>query len=670
MKKIKLAVLFTGLILMAERGSASDYMGDLGTLVVTPLKTEISAYRWPGSVSVLTSEDIYDTGAKTVDEALSGLTGISADNLIGTTGRSTVDIRSTGESAHLRNLVLVDGCRINRPDMGGVNWLEIPLSSVEQIEVVRGPAGVMYGSNAVGGVINIVTRKPGREPDESLTLDAVSESYGVLGQRLGYSRSDKNRGFFLSAERFKEEGYRNRSAAGSESVSVTYRESTLPGRMTTQIKASITDSSYEMPGSLTEEELKEDRQQAKYTDWSDWPNFSREDNDGDEAAERRWEISGAVKSPVASIGEMSLRGGYTRREERVDMASQPNFANRDMSALFFSPNFIIKSKNMPVKARVAVGADIYRNSLDVSLFSSDERDAELSNTTLDMPVYGGYINYEIEPAQQVIFSAGYRYEEAEITAVQDSGNADGSRSHKGSSVKAGAVYMPLPGLRNYISFGTHYRYPSAAEQVSYQGLGGDGFFADLNSEEGSSAETGFNFRFSRLAELDFSIYRMTIEDMINWDKDLKRNVNIGETRRDGVEAGLLFIPAGGVSVRLGVSAGDTLFQKGENKGKKVPLVPDTEYSAAFTAGIIPDIKLRGELNYVGERFSGGDYENSGRPLPPHSVVDVGCTLTIRRNTYITAGVKNLFNELYSFASWGGWYPAPERRYTVAVCTGF
>ncbi len=89
---------------------------------------------------------------------------------------ASVDIRGFGETGTLNVLVLVDGRRVNDIDLSGVDWTQISLDQVERIEIVRGSGSVLYGDNATGGVINIITKRP--EKPFSTQAEGVAGSYG------------------------------------------------------------------------------------------------------------------------------------------------------------------------------------------------------------------------------------------------------------------------------------------------------------------------------------------------------------------------------------------------------------------------------------------------------------------------------------------------------------
>jgi len=109
----------------------------------------------PASISVLTAEDLARLGVRTVGDALRFLPEVSVRSFGGLGAQQEISIRGTG-SPHV--LVLLDGIPINSPALGLVGLQTLPVDNVERIEVLRGPFSAIYGSGALGGVINIVSR--------------------------------------------------------------------------------------------------------------------------------------------------------------------------------------------------------------------------------------------------------------------------------------------------------------------------------------------------------------------------------------------------------------------------------------------------------------------------------------------------------------------------------
>lgn len=144
------------LALSAGTVSAEDVL-QTATVHVTASRVEQELMEVPMSVSVITSKDIEKSGAKTVGDLLSDIPGVEIKN-DGGQGIDRVKIR--GEDA-FRTLVMIDGQKVaEHKSMSGAPILIDP-SMIERIEVIKGPASVLYGSDAIGGAINIITKKGG-----------------------------------------------------------------------------------------------------------------------------------------------------------------------------------------------------------------------------------------------------------------------------------------------------------------------------------------------------------------------------------------------------------------------------------------------------------------------------------------------------------------------------
>ncbi len=149
-------------LLLAAPAAAQQTSVLLDPVSVTATRTEHSASEAPASVTVITPQEIEAKGATDLQEAVRATPGIS---LLGQQvgGRKTFSIRGT-DNRH--TLVLIDGRRVSATDdvIGHSDYQYgwIPMNQVERIEVVRGPMSALYGSEAMGGVVNIITKKAGK----------------------------------------------------------------------------------------------------------------------------------------------------------------------------------------------------------------------------------------------------------------------------------------------------------------------------------------------------------------------------------------------------------------------------------------------------------------------------------------------------------------------------
>lgn len=123
-------------------------------VVVTGTRTPYLLKDVPVTTEVIRTEDVTRTGATTVDQALEAAVGINVDQNFSGTGASLRGLDPT------RVLVLVDGEKMVGRVRGAIDLGQISLANVEKIEVVKGVGSTLYGSDAIGGVVNIITRKP------------------------------------------------------------------------------------------------------------------------------------------------------------------------------------------------------------------------------------------------------------------------------------------------------------------------------------------------------------------------------------------------------------------------------------------------------------------------------------------------------------------------------
>jgi iron complex outermembrane receptor protein len=208
LSKAALAALFASFALLigcpqVEAGSAVD-SGDIMELSLEELmdievtsvsKREEKLSEAAAAIHVLTADDIRRSGCRYIPDLLRMVPGLHVARVDG--GRWVVTARGFSGNFANKLLVLIDGRSVYAPLFSGVHWdaNDLPLESIERVEVIRGPGAALWGANAVNGVINIITKKASRT-DEGVSVRTgigsddrghVSLHYGgAIGQDARY----------------------------------------------------------------------------------------------------------------------------------------------------------------------------------------------------------------------------------------------------------------------------------------------------------------------------------------------------------------------------------------------------------------------------------------------------------------------------------------------------
>jgi vitamin B12 transporter len=155
----------------------------LATIVVTPGRTAEPLSNTLGDNSVIGRDELDTLPNGTLADALMREHSIEALNYGGPQSLSSVNIRGTNSN---QSLILIDGLRVNSATSGDVPLSAIPLSSIERVEIVRGTASSLYGADAIGGVINVITRGDQDRPFSAYANAGVG-SYATTQYDAGLS---------------------------------------------------------------------------------------------------------------------------------------------------------------------------------------------------------------------------------------------------------------------------------------------------------------------------------------------------------------------------------------------------------------------------------------------------------------------------------------------------
>lgn len=183
----------------------------LPKVVVTATRTAKTVNDSLASVTVIRRDEIERSQALTLPDILRGVPGVDIANNGGLGKPSSVFMRGT-ESDHV--LVLIDGIKVGSATLGRFSFEHLPLSQIERVEIVRGPRSSLYGSEAIGGVIQIFTRK-GKSKKPSVTISGGIGADNTYQFNAGVSGATKESWYSLFANRIQTDGFNDCQGSNS-----------------------------------------------------------------------------------------------------------------------------------------------------------------------------------------------------------------------------------------------------------------------------------------------------------------------------------------------------------------------------------------------------------------------------------------------------------------------
>lgn len=257
--RIVLLSTVAGLALASGAQAQSINYGQLEQFFGEPVTTSATgspqkATDAPANMEIINADEIRRSGATSIPDILRFVSGLDVRHY--SNGQSDVSVRGYDQPASPRLLVLVNGRQVYSDDFGYTSWDSIPvqLDEIRQIEVIKGPNSALFGFNAVGGVINIITYDPLNDSANSVTVRGGTDAY-VGGSAVGTFHWNDKAGLRLSAGGYtdKDADPVNQAAAGapydtspySRSVSADGRLQIAPNVLAT-LEGTSSQSQHEM----------------------------------------------------------------------------------------------------------------------------------------------------------------------------------------------------------------------------------------------------------------------------------------------------------------------------------------------------------------------------------------------------------------------------------------
>ena len=636
--------LLAALYCLATSAAVAD--DTMPEVVVTANRVAVPTAQVGSAVVVITRAQIEASDAANVTEVLRGQGGVEISDLYGDGSRPVVSMRGFGGNAQANSLILVDGRRLNNTDLAAPDLNSININDVERIEIVQGSAGVLYGDQAVGGVINIITRRPQHLQAQIRlgggSFDSDNES-AFVGNRLKNGLS-----FQFSGQRRQTENYRDHNHQNyiNGLGRVAYEWAT--GNAFVEYQR--VDERLQTPGALFADQVEADRRQTRF------PN-----DFGDTTTENaRLGVDQGLGSHWRFISEFS-----NRYVDAHGILSNTNFTQlRHHQEL--TPRLVGSYAVNGGDLIVTAGSDLTQTRYQLtSPFGTTDDHQDMESL---------YFQGSLPLGSVVTLTGGLRralaHNDLTDTFAFPAGvNLDNSAT----AATVGLAFAVAPNTKVFLRRDNNFRFPLADEQtLTAPGVVG------LKTQTGTSTEFGLTWR--RGADsAEIVGYRLKLDNEIDFDPSVGffgANTNLDPTDRTGVIVQGRYQVLPSLTVGGQYSYVDARFSNGIFTGNLIPFVAANQLSLNGEYRFLPHWSTYAEMQAIGERAAQGDYANALARLPGYAVMNVKLDYQWSGLT-VAARVNNLLDKQYSdsaatafnpitFGTETGYYPAPGRNFMLTL----
>ena len=457
-------------------------------IVVTATRIPTRYNKLISDVTVVDQEQIRDySPAEPISDVLANTPGVTVRSNGGLGTATTVQIRG---GTNAQTILLIDGLRLNSATTGAPPWAYIPMPQIGRMEVVRGPTSSSYGSDAIGGVVQLFTRK-GEGPTK-FYADAGYGTYNTTSQNVGVEGSQDGLSY---------------SVYGSNTHSVSF-------------PTKISNATDYNPSS------------ASYTNTSASGNFAYTVYPGQEIGVKALWGNGQngfteTKTKMATnLSSLNVLSAYTKNRIVEDWTSLVRFgSSQDNARSWYADN-------------------------SQTVFNTTQKQAQWQND-LKLPIGNAILAYEFLN-QSVNSTTAYNVTSRNINTVQGGWNADignhllqanlrnddNSQFGNATTTSLGYGYFILPTVRGTASWGTGFQAPTF-NQLYYPGVGRPNSAnsytgnANLNPTRSENTEAGLRYN-DGVHSAGVVYYYNNITNLINYNSNYSSYINVGRSVIQGV----------------------------------------------------------------------------------------------------------------------------------------
>jgi len=594
----------------------------LKEVVVTATKLDSDVHTVGSSVTVISGKELENKQKSSLIEALRSVASL---DVVQNGGTTSVFIRGA-ESGH--TLVLLDGIELNDPSSANHSYdlSHMTVANIERVEIVRGPQSTLYGSDAMGGVINIITKQGKGKPTGSLSTEGgsfntynekagLSGGTDLLNYALGISRTDSDG---ISAASRK---YGNHEDDGYENTTVSSRFGITPS------------ANFQADAILRYIKAKNDLDNAGGSGGDD-PNFTAETEQLFLRTQARLIMLDNLWEQKMGVSLGKIERDYQNKADAASANVRDTTYKGDSLKFDWQHNLYLTDANT-----LTFGLETEKEQLD----SDDTRGGTgwSSSSSIDKKetrTSGYYVQDQISLWQCWNTTLGVRLD-------------DHSRFGSQSTYRLASSYLVKPtGTRIKGSLGTGFKAPSLSQL--YDPTYGN---RELEPEKSIGWDFGVEQRlYLDWLSLELTYFDNSFRNMISYDPVTWQNINLRKTESHGVEVALGAKPTTEMSLRAGYTYTDT---EDKSTGKDLLRRPKNKLFCDLDYRLMDKAHVYLGLISVGKRY---DIDNSWPAntvtLKRYNLVNVALSYDVTEHFQLTARVDNLndahYEEVYGYGTTG------------------
>ena len=604
MKKIIMILLILTVIKTAEAREI-----EMEEIVITPSRMEEAVSKTGRKVDVVSHRKLKYLNPKDVSEVLKYSPSVTINDFGSLGAQKTIQMRGSTAS---QVLVLIDGRPINSPRSGDADLNNIPLEDIERIETLRGAASSLYGSSAMGGVVNIITKEP---PDKGQETEISSSlgTYRTFQERLSYGAKLRNFGYRLNTGYQSSEGHRDNAEFNAKDASAKLTYEFNPHNLLT-LNSGFYKDKLGTPGTITSPDLNDKQMDRK--------NF----------LDLFWEVKPWEDKDI----ELSSR--IYQNYDRLEFVETPEPLDKTTHST--------KSRALNLKYNHKI-SELYRLIFGLDL--TDNHNDSSKTAKHHYAARAGYLENQFQLWEKLNLNLGLRLD---------------NYSNFGSNASPSlSLLYKLKGEAKFnFLIARSFRAPTFND-LYWPATGVEEGNPNLQPEKGITFELGIEKEFSKFFKTGLTYFRSDYDKLIKWQQDpiIWRPKNIDAATIQGLEQEVSISPLDYLDIKMSYAY---LLAKDDKTHKFLIYQPKHKASLSLNYKGKAGLNVGLEGQFVDRSF---DNAANSRYVKRYYVLGLRISQKLNNKTNIFINIDNLLNKKYQIRRG---YPLPGLSVTSGIKVEF